>query len=329
MKIAVVGAGFAGLSFSWYYSKLFPNDNLTVWDPKPVEKRASSNAFLLHSFIHFKSKLNWKGREAFQAASSLIEESAQYALEPISIKRPFIKLANHHSQLDSFKEAAELYEELTWLEETPFGYPGLEVKEAYQLRSDLYLEALQKGCSSRGVQFVSRTFEKSDAANFDRILFASGDQTLGYFPQIKGSEVKGQVFKIKWPEDLKLPCALTAYKCHIIPSFDQKEITLGSTFERYFEDKEPNLDVALERLAPHLEFLFPKLNKRDVLSTSTGVRFNASNRLPLIGRIDNKVWIFSALGSKGLLYHAYLGEKLAYAFKENEAGNLPKELRTF
>jgi glycine/D-amino acid oxidase-like deaminating enzyme len=318
MKIAVVGSGFAGLALSWFYSKLGLSDTLTVFDPKPVEKRASSNAFLLHAFIHFKSVLNWKGREAFQAASELLEEVEPFSSEPFFIRRPFLKLANHPSQHASFIKAAELYGEVEWIEETPYGHPGLKVNEAYQLRSDLYLKALETGCRKRGVLFVDQKFEEKDEASFDQIIYASGDQTLDFFPDLPCEKIKGQTFTISKPPHIDLPCAITAYKCHIIPSFDQKTLILGSTFERHFLDDSPNIKKALELLNPHLSFMFPNLKEEDILSVSSGVRLNAQNRLPLLGQIDSKRWVFSAFGSKGMLYHAILGKALTQMISKNQ-----------
>jgi len=324
MNIAVVGAGFAGLAFAWYYSLLNPSDKITVFDPKPISQRASSLAFLLHPFIHPKSKLNWEGWNAFNKAEELLLQASTFTDQPFCLKRPFLKIANNPNLIIPYQKTAQNNPEVSWVESTEFGHPGIWIERAYQLRSDLYLKALEKGCSSRGVQFSSKQFDSSDL--FDQVLLAKGNQVTQDL-DLSFSEVKGQVLKVKWPsKSFNLPHAVTAHKCHLVPSFDQKTLMIGSTYEREFTSNAPDREEALKRLLPHLEGILPQFDQKDILLVSSGIRLNAPNRLPLLGKLNEKTWIFSALGSKGLLYHAYLGQKLAEAFLSQTETSLPKEL---
>ncbi len=324
MNIAVVGAGFAGLAFAWHYSLLNPSDKVTVFDPKPISQRASSLAFLLHPFIHPKSKLNWEGWNAFDEAEELLLQASKFTDQPFYLKRPFLKLANDPTIIAPYQKAAQAHPEVSWSESTDFGFPGIWVNRAYQLRSDLYLKALENGCSSRGVHFSSKKFESPEL--FDRVLLAKGNQVtqdLDY----SFSKIKGQVIKIKWPsKSFKLPHAVTAHKCHLVPSFDEKTLMIGSTYEREFTSDAPDQEEALRRLLPRLEGICPEFDRKDILKVSSGIRLNSPNRLPLLGRLNEKTWFFSALGSKGLLYHAYLGQKLAEAFHNQMVQSLPQEL---
>lgn len=324
MNIAVVGAGFAGLAFAWYYSLLNPSDTLTVFDPKPISKRASSLAFLLHPFIHPKSKLNWEGWNAFDEAEKLLIEASKFTDEPFYLKRPFLKLANDPALIAPYQKASEAHPEISWSETTDFAFPGIWIHRAYQLRSDLYLKALERGCSSTGVQFSSKVFDSPD--QFDRVVLAKGNQVTENF-DFSFSKIKGQVIKIRWPsKNFKLPHAVTAHKCHLVPSFDAKTLMIGSTYEREFTSEAPDQEEALKRLLPRLKGICPEFDQKDILEVSSGIRLNSPNRLPLLGRIDEKTWLFSALGSKGLLYHAYLGCKLADAFCNQSPKSLPEEL---
>ena len=43
-----------------------------------------------------------------------------------------------------------------------------------------------------------------------------------------------------------------------------------------------------------------------------GIRVtNPAHYFPILEQIDPKTWVVTALGSRGLLYHAYLGKKLS------------------
>lgn len=47
----------------------------------------------------------------------------------------------------------------------------------------------------------------------------------------------------------------------------------------------------------------------------------------LVGRLDHKTWCFTALGSRGLMYHAYLGAILAQAILKQSSKLIPQEVR--
>jgi glycine/D-amino acid oxidase-like deaminating enzyme len=49
----------------------------------------------------------------------------------------------------------------------------------------------------------------------------------------------------------------------------------------------------------------------EVVDCRAGVRVtNPAHYFPIIEQVDPKTWAVTALGSRGLLYHAYLGKKL-------------------
>ncbi|MCH9633894.1 MAG: tRNA 5-methylaminomethyl-2-thiouridine biosynthesis bifunctional protein MnmC [Chlamydiae bacterium] len=326
MKIAIVGSGFAGLACAWFYSQLDPDTQITVFDPKPISKRTSSLAFLLHAYIHPRAKQSWRGQDALSAAQNLFQAVSSYSREPFFIKRPFLKLANTNPLIEAFKKAAQLDPELLWSENTDFGHPGLWVNEAFQMRSDLYLNALQLACESKGVHFTPQSFSFKNA--FDRVVLCAGDRMTKLIGFPKFHKIKGQVLQLKYSyESFKLDHALTAYKCHLIPSFDSRILTVASTYERDYDSEEPNKEIALERLQPYVQDIFPRFCPQDIIQVSSGIRLYTSNRLPIADQINKNLWVFSAMGSKGLLYHAYLGKKLAHAIHTNNIESLPKETR--
>ena len=119
------------------------------------------------------------------------------------------------------------------------------------------------------------------------------------FPEcshLKINFVKGQVLTVEKAIERSISSkryfALTAEKniCH-----------LGATYERDFADDRPNQETATELLEPEMR----------VLDCRAGIRVtNPAHYFPMIEQINPKTWAVTALGSRGLLYHAYLGKKL-------------------
>ena len=92
----------------------------------------------------------------------------------------------------------------------------------------------------------------------------------------------------------------------MVMSEDQKSCFVGSTFERNFETVGVDLETACAYILPKLYTLYPPLEGIAPLDCKAGVRVATPNHLPLLKQISPKVWIFTGLGSKGLLYHSLL-----------------------
>ena len=111
-------------------------------------------------------------------------------------------------------------------------------------------------------------------------------------------------------------------------SADYKTCILGSTYEHEFNTPNPEPEVAIPELRKKVESFFPKLAKAEVLDIRAGIRASTKGqRLPIVGNVSEKVWFITGMGSKGLLYHAWLGECLATAILENEPELIPGEVR--
>lgn len=326
MKIAVVGAGLSGLAFSWHYKKLNPSHNVVLYDPLGPKEKTSSLANLLYPFVGMRSKLNWQGFEALLESESLLKEAAKFSDVSIYKKTPLLKIPKNEKEREAFYFAAQNYSKLSWLEKTPFKKPGLWMDSMIQVEGPLYLEALEKACVSLGIESKRELFTKEKEENYDRILIASGYHSNPFF---KGelAYLKGQALILKWPpRDFKLPHCLIYKGLHLIPSIDSKSLYIGNTFEREFENFEPDLEKAKALLWSKLKSLFPSIDEGLIIGVKAGVRLTAPSRLPKIGKVNEKKWIFTALGSKGLLYHSYLGKRLARALSENSIESIPPKV---
>jgi glycine/D-amino acid oxidase-like deaminating enzyme len=52
----------------------------------------------------------------------------------------------------------------------------------------------------------------------------------------------------------------------------------------------------------------------DIEECKAGIRVvNSKHYLPIVGKLSEGLWVMTAMGSRGLLYHAYAAEELSKA----------------
>lgn len=329
MKIAVIGAGLAGLSFAWHYQNLNPNHHLTVFDPTAISLRTSAMANLLYPYIGIHSKLNWHGKKAFDKSVELFEAISKKTGKKVYQKKPLLKLASYDKQANWLKQASLQYEDIQWQEQTSYSQSGVLITSAIQVDPLCYLDALEQACRLLGVQFKLQVFDMQNCTQYDRVILTAGFKTNDLLQNpIAFSYLKGQVLQLSWPAfPFNLDHYLIADKLHLTTSIDKKSLYVGNTFDRGNIDNTPSIDDAIEAIWPQLTPYFPNLEKKLIQKVYAGVRLNAPHRLPLLGPIAPSTWLFTALGSKGLLYHAYLGECLARAITTNSVDQIPLKVR--
>ena len=118
---------------------------------------------------------------------------------------------------------------------------------------------------------------------------------------------------------------------------------LGSTWEWNSRNYSPNVppdeaSKALEELLPKASAIYPAIEKWFFTGASAGLRamppLTPHGSLPLLGCLDDfvggsytcKYWLFGGLGSRGLLYHGWLGKLMAQAVLSCNEDLLPSEL---
>ena len=114
----------------------------------------------------------------------------------------------------------------------------------------------------------------------------------------------GQALLCRWPK--KLPFAL-ASQGHITPTEDPSLCMIGSTYER----GEPS-SQAIEELRKKIERFYPPAMDFEVIEVRLGKRISRPKGYrPVVEQMDRKTWVFTGLGSRGLLYHALFGKKVS------------------
>lgn len=302
MKIAIVGGGLAGVALAWQLLDL--RIEVSLFDPKGIGGGASSVAAgLLHPYVGKRALLSSHGHEAFAAANELLQiaESEEKVCLRTGIFRPAIT----EEQKKDFRETV-LREEgrVSWEEKLEGVASGLWIPEGVTVFTQKLLQALWALCEKKGGQFLQKQWEGEG----DRVVFATGADTKDLFPQLPLKVNKGQLLVCRWKEPLFFSLASEG---HISPTESPSLCQVGSTYEHGILTREADPALALPLLEKVSQF-YPKAKDFEVVEVRAGWRAAPIHgHLPLTVRIDPKTWVFSGLGSRGLLYANWCAKRLA------------------
>jgi glycine/D-amino acid oxidase-like deaminating enzyme len=285
MKIGIIGAGFAGLAAAYYLSEKF---NVTLFDLKGIGGGASGiSSGLLHPYPGEKGRRSWHADEALQATRELLQVAEQ-------------ELGRHVANYNGILKVGECIDPGEDVEQ--LGPDTFLIKSGITVFPELYLQGLWQACQKRGVQLVIQnitTLEELKA--FDQIILAVGAGVRN-FPEcrhLKINFVRGQILTCVLDQPLERSISAKRYKA--MTSTDGI-YHLGATYERDLIDDKPCRETAIALLQPETE----------VLDCRAGIRVtNPAHYFPILEQINPKTWAVTAFGSRGLLYHAYFGKKLA------------------
>ncbi|WP_054683134.1 NAD(P)/FAD-dependent oxidoreductase, partial [Rhodothermus marinus] len=168
--------------------------------------------------------------------------------------------------------------------------------------------------------------DRGEVHRFDHAILAPGHgyQAHPELARLPFQAVKGQVICLQRPPSLDtLPLVLA--NVHLAPYGDQ--IFVGSTYEPTFTDLTPS-EAQTRWLLEEAARWVPEISGSTVIAALTGVRVIRPYRLlpvlsPLPGR--RHLWLFAALGSRGLLYAPLLASWLPEALECPE--RLPEAVR--
>jgi len=324
--IIVVGAGLAGACAAFTLSR--DHKVHVLESEEPASGASGAAAGLVNPFMGRRARPVWRLREALAAVPSLLERADAAELFPdTGVLRPAVE----PEQVAPFQEAAEKHPDLaSWLSPATVRdrYPAVQpdrgalfVPRGGAVNVGAMVDALLEAAQAREATIETQApvlywRETPDAAvvevdrgddteelKADRVLLALGQ---GYppFPELRRlglDGVKGQTVRVRRPESLAGSLPPMSGRGYVVP--DDDTLVLGSNYDNNYDDLAPDAD-ATEYILEKTSKMVPGLNEAEVLDETAGVRvMHSETNLPLLGPLPcrERLWVFTALGSKGLL----------------------------
>jgi len=324
--VIVVGAGLAGACAAFTLSRAHKVHVLE--SDEPASGASGAAAGLVNPFMGRRARPVWRLREALNAVPMLLEKANAPALFPdTGVLRPAVE----PDQVAPFQEAAETHPDLaTWLSPAAVRdrYPPVQpdrgalfAPHGGAVNVGAMVEALLDAATARGATVETQApvlywretpnaavvevdrGDNTEDLRADRVVLALGQ---GYppFPELRRlglDGVKGQTVRVRRSDPLSGSLPPMSGRGYIVPEDDT--LVLGSNYENNFDDLTPDPD-ATNYIQEKTSKVIPDVDQAAVLDETAGVRvMHSETNLPLLGPLPRRerLWTFTALGSKGLL----------------------------
>ena len=339
-KIAVIGAGIAGLSCAWAFAQR--GHQVTIYDQTAPLAGASGNPLAL---------LNPKLSLARQSSADLVTAMWQYALQHYQQLDGFRALPiNQLAQKDpaAFLSLAEQYPDAVFTRQTADAlalktvFSSLQFKPAaaiypHQLQASIlqhplinFQQASIDSIQPQAQDQLSLVSEQQHLADFDHVIVCAAMNSVNLiknYPRLKPN--RGQV---SWLNNQQHPLpANQAYSyAGYCMQLDPQHLLIGASFHPDRDDHEVLNEDHLHNYAL-LHNAFPeyaeKLAPIEQWQGRASIRTQSPDYFPILGKMqpDTEIYSFSALGSKGFLYAPLCSEVLA-ALVLAEACPIPQNL---
>jgi glycine/D-amino acid oxidase-like deaminating enzyme len=290
MSCVVVGSGIAGLAVCYFLQKR--GIKVTVISSK--KKKAASQIFIgiLYPYVGRWAKKNKYADEAYQTSLSLIKEVEEKTNRKIIVSTGVIK-----------KFALSLKK-----------FSDVEIRngDAY-IRSGITVD-MRNYVLGLKTLIGEENFIEKDIVDISEIegvkVIATGASTKELMNIATLSCRKGQQYKGKKKVE-RDEYGTVVGRGHV--SFlENDQICLGSTYEADFSTDQVDCEFAQKEINSKIEPWFGSLEGIENKEFVSAVRVSQdSSYLPLAYQVSENTYVFTALGSRGLLYHAYYGKILA------------------
>lgn len=309
MRVAVVGAGLAGLSVAWHLAS--KGVEVEIFDPKGIGGGASGvSTGLMHPFPGKKSARSWRAEEGMESTYSLLDVAEKALGRPVASRTGLFRPAVTKEQKLYFQSLQDPDAEwkTVFLPELLVN-EGLWIPKGISVYSHLYLQGLWMACQGFGVRLNEEfyDYEKRDDSAFDAVVFACGWEMIDW-PICRPFNLRlvlGQSVFCRWQHPL--PFSLVS-NGHVSLTEDPQICHLGSTFEHQRFPDPAQVNALMKRIAL---FYLPAKDLK-VEEVRFGIRIAPKKgHIPIVEKVGPKAWIFTGLNSRGMLYHSLLGNELA------------------
>ncbi len=318
MKIAIVGSGFSGCGVCWHLL-LQKGVEITLFSAGGGATHIASG--LLHPYPGMKARRSWKASEGMRATKNLLKTSEEVLGRSVAIQNGIIRHAMMPDSVEIFLKRAAEYDDFEMI-----GPKLAYIRSGMTVHARSYLEGLLGACLSRGARYVERSIGSlEELEGFDTVILACGAGMTSLAPELKLNSVKGQILKCRMAKKVERSIIGKGY---LALGEEPGTCFFGATYERNFIDNEADEKRVKALLFPNLEMFLPSLSEFNVLECYSGIRISSQiSHLPLIGKLQDGIWVMTGMKSRGLLYHALLGEQLAHAVMLNDESVIDREVR--
>lgn len=348
----ILGAGVAGLAIAKALQE--KGRSVCLIDTRDIAAGASGTPLgLINPATGRYGTKVWGAEECLNAVTKDMEEIQEKSPTPFFKNTGILRPAQDKEMAERMHENVHKYNwpegwcEWLDLEKVQEINPNIHcvdgamwLPKGLTVNVEAYLKAKTRVLESRGLKvktgksYQIETGQETTVLKFEdgteiealSLIFTSGHETSDskFWDFLPLHPIKGQVATFESPEADRFDYSLSALG--YIASISNSRFVAGSTYEHHFEDIEPDED-GLNYLKERLGGVYPALFKNAAtVAQWAGVRASTPNRKPFVGRhpeIDN-FYVFTGLGSKGLMYSVYMAEILSDHILNASA--LPKEI---
>jgi glycine/D-amino acid oxidase-like deaminating enzyme len=349
--VLIVGAGLAGACAALVLSE---SASVTVVEADaPAAGASGAAAGLVNPLMGRRANPVWRPREALAAVSHLLAHAeATDVFQSDGLLRPTVEA----KQVEWFQEAvAECPDLAIWLSEDEVRgrFPDVQTVDGAMLIPEggavdvpAMVHALLEAATANGATVETGTRvrgwdERSGAAvvslaaehgperrSADRVLLCLGQGYPGHAElealDLRG--IKGQTVRVERPDGIDGPRLPVSGRGYIVPEADGT-LVLGSSYDHDFDDLSPDPEQTAY-IQEKTARMLPGVDAMDPLDVAVGVRVKqAQTNLPVVGPLPDRerVWTFTALGSKGLLTAPLLSLDLPDYL--HDPSSIPHEVR--
>lgn len=307
MKVAIVGAGLSGLALC--YHLLEKGVQVDLFDPQGIGEGICSG--LLHPYPGEQMRRSWRADEGLKATGFLLEKAD--SIPQLGILR--------------FADSFPPHPDLKYVEKGV-----MMIMSGITVDIPDYLKKLWKVCEKKGATLYKKKVENTETlVGYDKIVLAAGAGIVKFkeSEQLKITLVKGQLLLCTLPRGMKPMTISVIAKGYVALGANSRRCIVGSTYEKEFSSLEPDLEKTRKELVEKLSPVFPFVAELTVNECRAGARVvRIGHYYPMVKKVSNTVWVCTAMGSRGLLYHAHAAELLSEALVTDDENKIPMEMRT-
>jgi glycine/D-amino acid oxidase-like deaminating enzyme len=310
MRIAIIGAGLSGLSVAWNLVQRIPCE-IILFEKKGIGGGASGIATgLIHPYAGEQGRRSVFATEGIQAAKELIAVAEEKLGDRIILQHGIIRFVQNEEQRQMFLSHCQTFGDVR-----PYRENSFWIESGMTIDCPRYLEGLWQALFAKGVKLILKEVtDLNSLKDFDLtvVTAGAGAKQFSELESLNLSVLKGQVLKCRVPESVKLLEASSICKGYIAVTQDSRTCFIGSTYQRGEMSEHLQPELAKEELFPKIAFFFPSVVDFSVMECRAAFRvMRPGHYLPIATRVKETIWTLTAMGSRGLLYHAYFGKEIA------------------